>query len=656
MQFRIKLQLLLTPLTHATCFAGLIAWLLLLGSCTATTESIRVDGCIAKLPIKQDTPSPASLLCQQGVQYSLPKAQVTLSASRQRIPISDPRADLETAKALLASTDDASQIATLTSIIAALSAIVSAQNDVTDQTTQVTLDANAVTIAQTIFTSELGAKSSAPGSSGPGSSAPTGVSSAQLQADRNTLWTAQSTLLNDQKRLNQLTSDLSTKLDEFPKWQETVSLTLIPAVPDPTARYITNLRHKVTRDDNWTVNVSNGLLNSLSSTSTDQTPNLIVSLADTAISIAAYGGGASGAIKVAPSALATAQPALDCNYALVQVFNPLDPNDLDKLHATLLKVESNIDVDIDYGQIPADASLLPPNVTSGLVYRIATPIVIRAAARTGADLLTAKCPLNTLPTAQSIMAVIPDSRSQYVIESIAGPFTTTSLSFGFSNGMLTNYTATRPSELAAIGNIPTRIGQDLLQIPTQIIQAKVNYDTQATALVNAQTAYQQAQLSRPTTLTNSQAALVNAQTALQQAQLNQPVAVVNGQTALVTAQTSFQQAQAAQPTAAVNSQIALANANTALQQAQAGSGIALLTSQTAMANAEAALQQATIGASTAETTARTALVNAYTAYQQALSNQPTATTNSQTSLIQAHAALLQAEQALRKLIGAGNSQ
>jgi hypothetical protein len=181
----------------------------------------------------------------------------------------------------------------------------------------------------------------------------------------------------------------------------------------------------------------------------------------------------------------------------------------------------------------------------GLVYRIATPVVITAKATLGAMSADNPCALAAIPTAQSLSAVVPDSNTQFLFSSNAGAFTTTNLTFGFSSGMLTDYSAQRPSEVNAVAGLPVRIINDIMTIPTQLVQARVNYDTQATALVNGNTAVKQAQIQQANTLTNAQAAVVNARTALMQAQIGQPAAIANAQAALIQAQQALQKAIAA---------------------------------------------------------------------------------------------------------------
>jgi hypothetical protein len=245
-------------------------------------------------------------------------------------------------------------------------------------------------------------------------------------------------------------------------------------------------------------------------------------------------------------------PPKGCAYSIAEVFDPLSKSEVDQVNGKLLASAAGIKL-----EIPAlDQSELLPNPPAqglssseesppGLVYRVATPVVIRTVSNTPPNLPTldkSNCTAASPLIAQSVTAIVPDSRSRFLLSSEAGAFTTTNLTFGFSNGMLTDYTVQRPSELAAVAGIPLRIANDIIQIPANLLQLRVNYDTQATALVNAQTALKQAQIQQATSLKSAQTALVNAQTALLQARINQPTAVANAQAALVQAQVALQKA------------------------------------------------------------------------------------------------------------------
>src|SRR5262249_28117360 len=155
------------------------------------------------------------------------------------------------------------------------------------------------------------------------------------------------------------------------------------------------------------------------------------------------------------------------------VFDPVA--DGAKVQEKLDGVGATFSLAIDAGTSPTEHHLGSAGEVDGLVYRIATSTALTTVNRTPA--LTCKEPgdhkeipfLLAAPVAsQSAFAIVPDTRAEYTIPSHAGAFTTTNLTYGFSNGMLTDYTDQQPSEIAAIANIPLRIANDLVAIPTQL--------------------------------------------------------------------------------------------------------------------------------------------------------------------------------------------
>ncbi|KVN59748.1 hypothetical protein WM03_24700 [Burkholderia ubonensis] len=116
--------------------------------------------------------------------------------------------------------------------------------------------------------------------------------------------------------------------------------------------------------------------------------------------------------------------------------------------------------------------------------------------------------------------------------------------------MLTDYSMQRPSEIAAVAGIPVRIANDIMTIPTQLLQLRVNQDTAAVAKVNGDAAVKAAQIQQAATLSNAETAVVNAQTALATARIGSPTSIANAQTGLVNA---LDQLRAARAKAASNS-------------------------------------------------------------------------------------------------------
>jgi hypothetical protein len=390
------------------------------------------------------------------------------------------------------------------------------------------------------------------------------------KATGDALTQAKNKLVADNKTANRDIEKLITASANLTKFQETGTLTLLPIVPDASARYVANLNHNLLRDDTLKLNIANGMLNTSTLTSTDQTAAIAVSIADFAITLGAEGEGGGPEKSGYVEGLRPPPPA-SCSYSLSMVFNPLDGAQVTEVNQALGRHQAGFRISVpSASQTPAytdDKRLKPVDLSQSLVYRVATSVVILSSPVDGVLARDAACPIQSLPMAQSIQAIMPDSRSKFAVRQDAGPFTTTNLTVGFSNGMLTDYTAVRPSELAAFWGIFPKVASDIVSIPATIIQARVNLDNAKTALVTADSNLQQARIAQQTVIINARAAVVSAETALLQAELTQPTTVTNARTAGVTAQTNLAQAEIGQSKTIAEAQLAVFQAKQALQKA-----------------------------------------------------------------------------------------
>lgn len=227
------------------------------------------------------------------------------------------------------------------------------------------------------------------------------------------------------------------------------------------------------------------------------------------------------------------------------IFDPVNSTEIAAAVAGLALHTGNIILTADAVSRPNPSALIPPPTgptIAGLVYRtmVATTVTLAP----GPTSLS-PCPLQNPPTAQSIVAVVPDTSTAYVVPAHAGAFTTSTFSFGFTNGSLTTYGNQQPSEIAAVAGIPLSIAQSVMSIPAQVLQLRVNYNTTAAALVNARSSLYQAQFNAATAAATAQTQLVQAQASLTQAQIGAPAAGINAQANLINAQAAVITAQAA---------------------------------------------------------------------------------------------------------------
>jgi hypothetical protein len=339
-----------------------------------------------------------------------------------------------------------------------------------------------------------------------------------------------------------------------PTMQETVSLTALPFVPDPYARYVAKFDHEPWRDDNLQLTVSNGLLSSSSLVSQDQTPAIVSSLASTILSLTA---GVPTPGKIAPLArpAAAPPPAPSCDYSFAQVFDPFNAEELDKLNTSLSKIRSDSNLTINAVMPGSDGLTSLPSLPagtarpdrhlnetpgtqpaiqkgdSGLFYRIASPVVVTADYNANA-ISAGSCKLSGIPVVTPVTAIVPDSRrgQQMRVEASAGWLTTTTIGLTFTNGMLSSQSVQRPSELLTLAGLPASIISQYTTILTNFLQLRVNYATADAAIATQRATQLSAQITQlqnvaqlalagPTEDAKSRLALLQIQQQLQQLQL-----------------------------------------------------------------------------------------------------------------------------------------
>src|SRR6266404_2949876 len=165
------------------------------------------------------------------------------------------------------------------------------------------------------------------------------MAKAQAQVDKDTEAYKKANTEKAKQQLEQDTEILDAKKQSVAdikatlkgKYLETFALTPQAIIPDDTKRYVANLDHSHWRDDTFKLSAVNGLLTSTNTTSTDQSANIISSLAIAAVGLITFIG---AGIPVVPAtqaaarpenvALHTPEPDAGCNYSFARVFDPTD--------------------------------------------------------------------------------------------------------------------------------------------------------------------------------------------------------------------------------------------------------------------------------------------------------------------------------------------
>jgi hypothetical protein len=337
-----------------------------------------------------------------------------------------------------------------------------------------------------------------------------------------------------------------------PTMQEVVSLSPLPFVPDPSARYVATFKHGPWRDDNLQLTVVSGLLSNSTLVSQDQIPAIAESIASTIISLAAG--------IPSPAAVPVTSPvaAASCLYSFSTVFDPLNEDEVEQVN-TKLAIERGNDRNLSVQvSVPGAKTLVRPSTntqpdfastvtqprqksprTTGLFYRIATPVVVTATYKAAAAAAGTACQLSSIPQVTPVAAIVPDSRTgeEMRVDASAGWLTTTTIGLTFTNGMLTSQSVQRPSELLALVGIPAAIINQFTTILTNFLQLRVNYATADATIATQRANALAAQITQlqtiaqiatagPTADAKSRLALLQIQQQLQalQQQLAQPSA------------------------------------------------------------------------------------------------------------------------------------
>jgi hypothetical protein len=494
-----------------------------LGGCAATIKSTPLTQCSGA----------AACSATSGFVYSLPKGQYYLQASR--LPVGAP------------------------DVTAAATAFAAAN-------TVVKKDQSDISTAETTVAKDKDSAKTKP---------------ADLAADQATLDGLNAGLVADQALLDLAQDTFNRAKAGLGKGTETFTLSQLSIVPDPKARFSANINHTVLRDDTLKIDGGSGLLTSANTSSTDQSLNSLVSLIQTGIALATF---ASTGIPLVPPSLPKGAPPkeettpppfkLACTYQVADYFDPLDPTDVARVNGELIANHATIRLDVHYapdasgGMVARTASeAAASQARSGLFYRTATTAIVTirpvggqdqdSSDRTawvsadsmwnlGGPILDFKtpnqipCPLVAKPVAMSQLAVLPDSRTVFRIDADAGAFTTTTHSYVFTNGMLTEHQASRPSEVAAPVQALSTLAQAVMAIPGSILKLRLDFATNSDALVKAQTTLATDRINVLTSAYAAKSALDTAQASYVTAQFATPQAFITGQTNLIKAQQSLQ--------------------------------------------------------------------------------------------------------------------
>jgi hypothetical protein len=401
--------------------------------------------------------SHAAQFGHSGLVYALPKAQFQIDVVRKVVSAQDVNAAKKASDAATASVAAADKAAAdAKAVLAAAQANVDASTTVDPVQTREKLESQ-----KALATILLRARSAE-------------LEVAKLQAGEAAT------------RLAQATANLG-------KMEQSVVLKALSAAPDHRYRYAVVLDPSMVRDDNLKLTTASGLLNSTVNESTGQAGSLLVNLVSSL-------AGAKGP-KTARSAHYEA-PAAGCEpFALSRTFDPTDMAELVTL-AQVLEQQSQgalqlvhegrvVDVTAPPGSPAASgiASKFSDGRMPGLLYRAPRLTTIEVKAKK-----SPVCISQAQPAYASLSSTVPDATTAYLLPIEAGAFTKSKVEYAFKDGMPITYNTDRPSQAVAVARLPVEIMKAIVEVPASILKLRVDYDSTANALTDAETKALKAQL------------------------------------------------------------------------------------------------------------------------------------------------------------------
>jgi hypothetical protein len=310
---------------------------------------------------------------------------------------------------------------------------------------------------------------------------PTQVTQAELDTATTAVATARTTLRRAEAAVAQRQTELESALANAGSPEPSISIRfdILPAVADPRQAFLSTFDHQWHRDDSITLTTIEGLLTSTDAINTDQTADILTSVAGIA--------GAAGApnrstpasireIRVPQGSACNLPPQFTREF----IFDPSIQNHTSTggsvpgsgyavewmsrcLHLTL-----DIPTVHPFGNEPGLRS-------NGLVYR--RPIPYLMIVKNGDDVVS------------TAVAMLPQGGAFGVIPFEPRAFVRSQTDVTFDAGQPTRWHTDNPSEVAAVFRIPVAMARALISIPAELVTLRVDYSNDQTDLINAQRNY-----------------------------------------------------------------------------------------------------------------------------------------------------------------------
>lgn len=303
-------------------------------------------------------------------------------------------------------------------------------------------------------------------------------------------------------------TSLASGLPEF-----SVSASLTDPIPDPAKAFQMYFHHSIQRDDEFSIGVNKkGLLTSGKVTAADRTGDILVEIAG---SIAGLVGGAPG--PVAAGAPATPRQMRACHKGFGDAIEYNGLFDMDNVAAINTELGKCFPFSISLTPLASsDAESIyyedksVPNGGNrkirGLVHRANLPytLTVNECALTGST-NDYRCQ-GAFYAKQTSIVMMPNDGPMGVIPFKSSMFVTTVDEVTFEDGIVTGWNRKAPSELLEFVRLPIKIAKEVISIPAELVQLKIDLSSKEAKLDSAL----QAQIIANETLKSLQTCLATA--------------------------------------------------------------------------------------------------------------------------------------------------
>ncbi|MGQ7828944.1 hypothetical protein [Altererythrobacter sp. Z27] len=268
-------------------------------------------------------------------------------------------------------------------------------------------------------------------------------------------------------------------------------LELMELSPDRDWIFIADPAHNPFRDDETKLVITmDGLLSSANVVAADRTGDIIV---EAASAIASFGTAIPGGIEAFGQT--EEEVAEDCQrptkFSLR--FDPGKGESLAWLNLELARSKYPFRVEVaGSSAAQVDSSDLSQAGQQGaLFYRSALPVTITLRqCRSGVACSASSSDSDPIDAA---LVMLPQAGPISHIPMRSSAFVKTTNDVLFENGMITSWTANRPSEVLEVVRLPVRIAKSIVSVPAEIFQLRVNLSDQQKGLAESQKAQIEAQ-------------------------------------------------------------------------------------------------------------------------------------------------------------------